>query len=131
MASRVANMQRSSRTSSPRARHDGSGASYPRNVSIEEPKGGSYSGRPAVRYSRRSIDEDGKRDGERPRYERSSESRGSGGSRGSSERLKEPKSELGKIRSRSYDRDADRLRQSTRYVEGASGRRYPSKVPWE
>jgi hypothetical protein len=34
-------------------------------------------------------------------------------------------------RSRSYDPDGDRLRQSTRYVEGANGRRYPTKAPWQ
>jgi hypothetical protein len=40
-------------------------------------------------------------------------------------------SEMNSSRSRSYERDPDRMRQSARYVEGASGRRYPSKVPWQ
>ena len=137
MASRVAKMQHSSRTNSPNPRVSG-GSAYapPRSVPppVEE-RSGSYNGRPTVRYSRRSIDEDRKRDRdrerERPRYERSSE----GGSRGSDEYLGEPspRMDLGGAggRSRSNDKwDADRLRQSTRYVEGAGGRRYPSSVPW-
>jgi hypothetical protein len=150
MASRVANMQhaQSSRTSSPRRvivddpRFSSGGGSYPPRTSEER---GSYNGRPTVRYSRRSIDEDRKREREhrdrdrdrdrerdrereRPRYERSA---GGGGGRGSDEYLREAERGASSARSRSYDPGSERVRGSTRYVEGASGRRYPSKVPWQ
>jgi len=141
MASRVAKMQHSSRTSSPNPRGGGGGSYPPRSVPPVEERPGSYNGRPTVRYSRRSIDEDRKRererdrdrdrdrdrerDRDRPRYERS-------GSRGSEEYLGKPRIDLSGNRSRSNDKwDADRLRQSTRYVEGAKGRRYASTVPWQ
>jgi len=129
MASRVAKMQHSrERAGSPRSGNgSGSGGSYPpRSVPGVEERQGNYNGRPTVRYSRRSIDEERKRERERdrPRYER--------GSRGSDEYLAEPlRVDLQAVRSRSQEKwDPERLRQSTRYVEGASGRRYPSTVPW-
>jgi hypothetical protein len=73
-----------------------------------------------VRYSRRSVEPV---DESRPRYERKKRS---------DEYLDEYDENSGYgRRSHSYERDMDRLRSHTRYVEGAHGRRYPSEAPWK